>query len=328
MIKKMKTGLTVGKFAPFHKGHHFLMESAYKQVDHMVVIIYDAPNQTDIPLNVRANWLRKLYPEAMIIEGWDVPIDLGWSEAIQQKHEQFILSLLDGVSIDAFFSSESYGLRMSQVLNCKNIIVDIDRSAIAISGTDIRNDVFSLRSYLEPIVYKDLITTVAILGAPKTGKTELTVALAEAYHTVYVPDYEAYYRENYKKTGPLDESEYVLIAEKQLEIQEAMFQDAHKYLFVDTCALLTGIHSKQNHSRINMPLEIQLCDINWGYDLIFVNASPQDRYHHRIIGELKMRKMPYFILSGSVQTRIHQVKSILSRYRKFMNPMDLNVKGD
>ncbi len=328
MIKKLKTGLTVGKFAPFHKGHHYLMEAAYKQVDHMVVIVYDAPKQTDIPLNVRANWLRKLYPEAVIIEGWNVPTDSGWSEAIQQKHEQFILSLLDGIKIDAFFSSESYGQRMSQALNCENIIVDIDRSAIAISGTDIRNDVFSLRSYLEPVVYKDLITTVAILGAPKTGKTDLTIALAEAYHTVYVPDYEAYYRDKYKRAEVLDESEYVLIAEKQLKIQEQKIQDAHKYLFVDTCAILTGINSKQTHNRINIGLEAQLCAKDWGYDLVFVSGAPHDHYHHRIIGELKMRKIPYIVLTGNQVARIEQVKAILSRYRKFMNPMDLNIKED
>ena len=304
------------------------MEAAYKRVDHMVVIVYDAPNQTDIPLNVRANWLRKLYPEAMIIEGWDVPTDKGWSEAIQLKHEQFILSLLDGMKIDAFFSSESYGLRMSRALNCENIIVDIDRSAIAISGTDIRNDVFSLRSYLEPVVYKDLITTIAILGAPKTGKTDLTTALAEAYHTVYVPDYEAYYREQYNRKDALDESEYVLIADKQLEIQEQKIQDAHKYLFVDTCAILTGINSKQAHKRINVGLETQLCAKDWGYDLVFVSGAPHDRYHHRIIGELRMRKIPYIVLSGNHDARIAHVESILSRYKKFMNPMDLNIKED
>ena len=29
----MKTGFTIGKFAPFHKGHEFLIESALKEVD-------------------------------------------------------------------------------------------------------------------------------------------------------------------------------------------------------------------------------------------------------------------------------------------------------
>jgi len=324
LINNKRVGLTVGKFAPFHKGHHYLMEVAYKQVDHMIVIVYDAPNQTDIPLNVRANWLRKLYPDALIIEGWDVPTDKGWTEDIQQKHERFILSLLDGLKVDAFFSSESYGARMSQALNCENIVVDIDRNAIAISGTDIRNDAYALRSFLDPVVYRDLITTVALLGAPKTGKTELTMALAAAYHTVFVPDYEAYYRETYGKSEMLEESEFILIAERQLEIQERKIQDAHKYIFVDTCALLTGIHSKRVHKQVNIGLEMQLCDKNWGYDLVFVNDAPHDAYHHRIIGELKMRKIPYILLTGSLDARIKQVKWVLSKYRKFMNPMDLS----
>lgn len=324
----MKIGLTVGKFAPFHKGHHYLMEAAYKQVEHMVVIVYDAPYQTDIPLNMRANWLRKLYPEAMIIEGWDVPTDIGWSEEIQQEHERFVLSLVEGLTIDAFFSSESYGDRMSQALNCKNIIVDIDRNAISISGTEIRNDAYTLRAFLDPVVYKDLITTIAILGAPKTGKTELTMALADAYQTMYVPDYEAYYREKHNKNDLLEETEFATIAEKQLELQEIKILEAHKYLFVDTCAILTGINSKRTHKQVNQGIELKLCDKDWGYDLVFVSNTPYDGYHHRIIGELKMRKIPYFVINGSFDERIAQVNSVLSNYKKFMNPMDLIVKGD
>lgn len=48
-------GLTLGKFAPLHRGHQFLIETALGEVDELVVIAYDSPHVTNVPLPVRAN---------------------------------------------------------------------------------------------------------------------------------------------------------------------------------------------------------------------------------------------------------------------------------
>ena len=67
-----KTGLTLGKFAPFHKGHQFLVETALAEVDELLVMVYDT-DLTNVPLQVRAGWIKKLYPQVTIIEAWDGP---------------------------------------------------------------------------------------------------------------------------------------------------------------------------------------------------------------------------------------------------------------
>ena len=36
-----KIGFTIGKFAPLHKGHQFLIETALKEMDEFYVVIYD-----------------------------------------------------------------------------------------------------------------------------------------------------------------------------------------------------------------------------------------------------------------------------------------------
>ena len=36
-----KVGFTIGKFAPFHKGHEYLIQTALKESDELYVIIYD-----------------------------------------------------------------------------------------------------------------------------------------------------------------------------------------------------------------------------------------------------------------------------------------------
>lgn len=153
----MKTGLTIGKYAPLHKGHQHIIEKALEEMDELIVIVYDAPKYTNIPLELRAGWIRNLYPGIKVIEAKEIPKDVGFTEEIQQKHEDYIRSLVKGIKISAFYSSETYGERMSRALGAENRLVDIDRKKISISGTEIRNDPYGCRDFIEPIVFLDLI---------------------------------------------------------------------------------------------------------------------------------------------------------------------------
>jgi HTH-type transcriptional repressor of NAD biosynthesis genes len=64
----MTTGLVLGKFAPLHKGHQLLIEAARAENDRVIVLIYDAPDLTNVPLPVRVRWLSSLYPDVRIID--------------------------------------------------------------------------------------------------------------------------------------------------------------------------------------------------------------------------------------------------------------------
>lgn len=152
-----KTGLTIGKYAPLHKGHQFLIETALKEVTHLYIIIYLASDYTDISIKLRHQWIKRLYPEVTIIEALNVPTDKGYTPEIQKKHVDYILSLLEGIKIDAFYSSEPYGVLMSEALDCENRVVDIKRTNIKISGTEIRKNPALYKEYIEPSVYEDLI---------------------------------------------------------------------------------------------------------------------------------------------------------------------------
>jgi len=54
----MTLGLVLGKFAPLHRGHQLVLDAATHQTENQVVVIYDSPSTTDIPLAVRARWVR------------------------------------------------------------------------------------------------------------------------------------------------------------------------------------------------------------------------------------------------------------------------------
>ena len=74
-----RVGLTLGKYAPLHKGHQYIFERMLAENDEAVVIIYDT-DVTPIPLPVRAGWIRKLYPSVRVIEAWGSPAPPDWAE--------------------------------------------------------------------------------------------------------------------------------------------------------------------------------------------------------------------------------------------------------
>src|SRR5687768_11270908 len=90
----IKRGLTLGKFAPLHKGHQYVLETALTEVDELIVVIYDCPAVTRVPLNVRASWIRELYPDVRVIEAWDGPLEVGDTPEIRSSHEAYISSAL------------------------------------------------------------------------------------------------------------------------------------------------------------------------------------------------------------------------------------------
>jgi HTH-type transcriptional regulator, transcriptional repressor of NAD biosynthesis genes len=179
----MKVGLTLGKFAPLHHGHQYLIETALKEVDELIVIIYQSSDITSIPLQVRANWIRTLYPSVKVVEGWDGPSAMGDTPEIRKLQEDYILNLLGHQRITHFYSSEFYGKHMSKALGAINRAVDEARKQVPISATSIRNNPFANRKFISSFVYKDLITNIVFLGAPSTGKTTMAESLAKEYNT-------------------------------------------------------------------------------------------------------------------------------------------------
>jgi HTH-type transcriptional repressor of NAD biosynthesis genes len=81
-------GLTLGKFAPLHKGHQFLIETALAEMDEVIVMVYDCPETIAVPLSVRAAWIRQLYPTVRVIEAWDGPTEIGDTPQIKAMKGQ------------------------------------------------------------------------------------------------------------------------------------------------------------------------------------------------------------------------------------------------
>lgn len=327
----MKTGLFLGKFSILHKGHQYVIDTALSEVDELLVLIYDSPSATNIPLNVRANWIRTLYPSVKVIEGWNAPEDAGYTDEVKRIQDAYILSMLKGQNITHFYSSEPYGEHVSAALNCENRTVDIKRDVVRIAASKIQENPFEHRQFVDPVVYRDLITNVVFVGAPSTGKSTITEAMAKEFGTEFMHEYGREYWDEHQSERRLTPEQLVEIAEGHLEREDKCLENANQYLFTDTNAITTYMFAMDYHGSVAPRLEELARYAEKRYDIVFLcgDEIPYDdtwdrsgdvhrkEFHKRIIADLTGRKIPYIELCGAVQERVQKVKEVLAKHEKY-----------
>lgn len=327
--KSVSTGLVLGKFAPFHKGHEYLVRTALMTCDIVYILVYDSRDVIDIPLNIRADWIRKIFSEfhnrLVVIEGWGSPSDEGHNPATMKLQERYIQSVIPE-KITHFFSSEWYGEHVSDALQAKNIVVDLDRTTIPCSGRIIRSNPHKHQNLLDRFVYKDFVKKVVFLGAESTGKTTLTRSLAKIYDTSYMEEYgREYWIENKDKEGKLTPSQLVDLARRHKKLEDQKLLNAKRYLFVDTNAVTTYMFGQYYHKKVDQELERLarlaqreyhewfLCDTDIPYieDGTRSGAKHRAVFQRKIIKDLNERGIKYHLISGNLKERIAKVHEYL-----------------
>jgi len=330
----MRTGLTLGKYAPLHHGHQTVIETALDEMDHVMVIIYDCPDTTSIPLTVRAQWIRDLYPSVEVLEAWDGPVEVGNTPEICRRQERFVLDLLNGRKVSKFYSSEFYGDHMSRALKAGNRLVDTKRKRFPVSATQVRSNPFRYRRYLSPRVYRDLVTNIVFLGAPSTGKTTLARSLAEAHKTVWMPEHGRDYWERNQVDRRLSPEQLVELAEEHLEREGKLLFEADHYLFTDTNVLTTYVFALYYHNSIHPELAnlawkaqdrydlVFVCDTDIPYDDTWDRSGDANRtvFQKMVLADLAWRKIPYYVLRGTLEERMETVNNVLENFEKYSNP--------
>ncbi|MBA4105229.1 MAG: hypothetical protein C0485_05690 [Pirellula sp.] len=177
----MTLGFIVGKFYPPHRGHKHLIESARRQVDHLIVMIAAHPEQT-IPGELRKAWLEEIHPDCEIRL---VPDEL---ENDSRQWADFTIRYL-GRAPDVVFTSEDYGPVYAELMGSRHVMIDRDRTAFPVSGTLIREGPLNHLDMLEPCVRAYFVRRIVLIGAESTGKTTLAQQLAEQFDTIWVPEY-------------------------------------------------------------------------------------------------------------------------------------------
>jgi len=157
-VSKETTALVVGKFAPLHVGHQLLIETAINTADHVVVLCWSNPDFSFADSEMRASWIRGLYPVVQVF----VPSGAPPNDSPDVVHQDFTSNLLLDleISVDYVVTAEDYGDSLAERLSAGHI-----RIPRSISGTSIRADVSASLEHLHPLVRDYVVERVNHTGA-------------------------------------------------------------------------------------------------------------------------------------------------------------------
>lgn len=150
-----KIGFTIGKFAPFHKGHEFLIKSALKDMDELYVVIYDTP-EFDIDINTKTNWIHRKFPNVKILKAFNSPSQYGLDSESVSIQMKYLSNIVKDIPVTHFYSSEDYGKYVADYLQIQNVSVDKERKNYSISARNIRSDINKYKNFLSDDVYNDI----------------------------------------------------------------------------------------------------------------------------------------------------------------------------
>ena len=316
----MRRGLVLGKFAPLHRGHQHLISTAREAVDELVVAVYDTA-WYGVPVELRAAWIRTLFPDVRVAVVPDPPPDSYDESTLTAVHAADLEARL-GRFTDVF-TSEDYGDELAACLRARHTLVDRRRERFPISATEIRADVYGCRRWVEPEVYRALVRKVVFLGAESTGKTTLARELAARRSTVWAPEFGRELWE--QKGGRLNFDDLELIAREQLRREDELALEARDVLFCDTNVLATELWSRRLFGTASPGLaELAvrtgadyltfLCEPDFAFEQDGTRETRREQlaFHALVREDLERRRLPFAVLAGPLEHRFAAVERALA----------------
>ncbi len=308
-----KTGVTVGKFSPPHRGHVHLINSAAKQVTTLYILLCHKTGQIDP--KQRVAWLKEMTPAncRYIITPDDLP----------QAPEPWAKRALELINepIDAAFTSEEYGDTWAQLMDAQHVCIDLDRSTVPISATGIRENLVENFSYLVPAARAALTKRFVLAGAESSGKTTLSKALAQTLDIVWVPEYGRLYCEGRGLERGWSAFEFEHIANMQTQMINAMARQCDKgVLIADTDSLLTRVWQKRyapDSELIGLTTSADhyfVCEpVTWEQDGTRESYAFRDTMLADAIAMIKTTNTPYTLLSGPHEERLTLAMHVIAQ---------------
>ena len=189
--KKYSRGLIIGKFYPPHKGHSFLIETALKHCQSLLIILCQKPEEKPCG-EIRAHYLKELFgkseflKEIMIIDDiydendsdlW-AKLCIDWVKPLFGKEKPLI---------NVVFTSEKYGDPFAKYLSLylgkkvKHFEVDSSRKKVPISGRKIRENPYKYMNFLHENVRNYYVKRVVFVGFDKGFARDLAFLRKELW---------------------------------------------------------------------------------------------------------------------------------------------------
>lgn len=151
-----KIGLTIGKFAPFHKGHEFLIKTALQEVNQLYVMIYET-DVIDTPLEVRKKWIKAQFHQVELIDATNPPKQYGMDKESIKIQTTYIEDKVKNLKITHFYSCEPYGEYVAKSLNATNRKLEKIEKQLPLCATTLRKNIKEYKKYVNNLVYKEYI---------------------------------------------------------------------------------------------------------------------------------------------------------------------------
>lgn len=174
------------------------------------------------------------------------------------------------------------------------------------------------------------IIKIAMYGPESTGKTTLASQLANAFNTIWIPEFARDYLQDKWdiKQEICSQEDLIPIAIGQTKLENEALSQATKFLFCDTNSLVTKVFSDIYYTNCDSILEQAAREHN--YDLIFLTDidvawqpddlrdKPYDRETTFATFEktIKELKKPYIKLSGNKEERLERATKIITDLAK------------
>ncbi|MDY0103547.1 MAG: ATP-binding protein [Lentimicrobium sp.] len=171
-----------------------------------------------------------------------------------------------------------------------------------------------------------MIKRISITGPESTGKSWLAEQLAGYYQDAWVPEYAREYLNH--RHHPYGFEDILHIAKGQFKREEKQAETAQKFLFCDTDFLVTHIWGMVKYSKSHPWIETMknthiydlylLCDTDlpWEPDPLREHPEQRDELLELYINELFEQKLPYTLISGQGQARLHAAIAAINQLQQ------------
>lgn len=330
---KYKCGMYGGSFNPLHLGHVRCIIQAANQCEELILVISEGINRDEIDIRVRYRWVYQMTKHIGNVRLFVLQDTAKTKEAYTEEYwlkdagkvKEFAGKKLDAVFCGSDYDNNSFWAKCYPEAETVYLLRD------DISSTKLRDNVMAHWEWLPNVVRPYYAKKVLLIGGESTGKSTLTINLANYYNTNYL---EEVGRDISERSGtdmlmlPEDFTDILLI--HKVREREALLH-SNKVIFEDTDCLITKFYIQFLEGKgkaVNERLADAISQLN-NYDLILflepdvrfvqdgdrspVIAADREHYSNKIKELYKEREYNIEIISGDYQERFSQSVRLIDK---------------